>query len=285
MHRNANKKQQKRSNHSRVGPLESADSLTVRLRYPVRGSLSAAAVNVGKRWSVNAAYDVDPTLGSTATPGFTEYAALYTYYRVHTVTSHFECSNLDNIGTSLYWFYTNVDPGITGANWHDYAASALGGSAILAPFYSGKGTHVIHMKRNVSRILGMSTNQADSFRSVTASTPSDLAFFGVGIYSNAGTNFTNGVSYEGYIEMEIRFYARNEILTSYYLKPSPIELEAQRILFKEKRAVEMMAKLASQAQADELYKSQKDKELQETVTKLRARSSSVPVLPTVRWAQ
>lgn len=218
----------------RVQPVESADSVLVRLRYPIRGTLSTVGTVIAKRWTPNAAYDVDPVLGSTSTPGFSEYAALYTYYRVEHFKTHVKFSNLDNLSVSLYSVVSNTDPGTAGTNYFDYAQSALGRTFELAPFYSGAGSVTLNQKVDLKKLIGMNTAQADSFRSVTTSIPTDLVYWGFGIYSNAGTNFANGVGYTGYIEMYVRFYARQDQLLALD-RLSGVEEEANHRLFQMKR--------------------------------------------------
>ena len=224
----------------RVAPVESVDSLTVKLRYPIRGTLATVGTVISKRWTPNAAYDVDPVLGSTSTPGFSEYAALYTYYRVEKFRVHAKFSNLDNLSVSLYSVVSNTDPGTAGTNYFDYAQSAMGRTFELAPFYSGAGSVTLNQTVSVPKLLGMTTAQADSFRSVTTSIPTDLVYWGFGIYSNAGTNFANGVGYTGYIEMHVRFYSRQDQLLAMD-RLSGVEEEARRRIFKAKRAAELSA--------------------------------------------
>jgi hypothetical protein len=224
----------------KVAPVEAADSLDVKLRYPIRGTLATVGTVISKRYTPNAAYDVDPVLGSTSTPGFAEYAALYTYYRVHSYTIKIKFSNLDNLGISLYIVHSNTDPGTGGTNYHNYAQSAFGKTFELAPFYSGTGSVTVRQTIQVHKLLGMPILQADSFRSVTTSIPSDLVYMGFGIYSNAGTNFSNGVSFTGTITMHTRFYSRQDQLTSLN-RLSGAEWEADRVIFKMNRIKEMSA--------------------------------------------
>lgn len=214
--------------------MEAADSMTVKLRYPIRGTLATVGTVIAKRYTPNAAYDVDPVLGSTSTPGFAEYAGLYTYYRVEKFKTHVTFSNLDNLSISLYSVVSNTDPGTAGTNYNGYAQSAFGRTYELAPFYSGRGTITHNQTVSVPQVLGMATAQADSFRSVTTSIPTDLVYWGFGIYSNAGTNFANGVGYTGYIEMHVRFYSRQDQLLSLN-RLSGVEWEADRVIFKMKR--------------------------------------------------
>lgn len=210
----------------------SADSLTVKLRYPILGQLNAgAAIYAAKRFTPNSAYDVDPTVGSTSTPGFAEYAALYTYYRVTHYTVNVAFSNLDTTSTGLYICNTNTDPGTGGANYYDYAQNALGTTATLGSVNGGNNTFRYRRRIDVARILGMTPAQADSFRATTTSSPSDLVYWGFGLRSNTATVLTHGAAYNGYIEVSVRFYARQELLTAYF-RPSSVEWEAARQIYK-----------------------------------------------------
>jgi hypothetical protein len=241
-----------------VRPVESADSMIVRLRYPIRGTLAAVSTVIAKRWQPNGAYDVDPVLGSTSTPGFAEYAALYTYYRVTSFKVHAKFSNLDNLPYALYSVVSNTDPGTAGTNYYDFAQSAFGRTYELAPFYSGAGSTTHRQHINISKLVGMPIKQADSFRSVTTAIPADLVFWGVGLYSISGSNFLNGVAYDGYIEMRVKFYARQDQLLS-FLKPTPVESEAQRQIFKIhawKRLEDDLAKRIDPEKARKVFTSQ-----------------------------
>lgn len=60
------------------------NSRRVRLTYPAYLTMTESAVNGGveKLYRLNGPYDVDPTLGSTSTPGFAEMAAIFVSCRV-----------------------------------------------------------------------------------------------------------------------------------------------------------------------------------------------------------
>lgn len=220
---------------------------------------------------------MDPVLGSTSTPGFAEYAALYTYYRVEKFKPHVTFSNLDNLSVSLYCVVSNTDPGTAGTNYQSFAQSAFGRTYELAPFYSGRGTITHDQTVSVPEVLGMNTGQADSFRSVTTSIPSDLVYWGFGIYSNAGTNFANGVGYTGYIEMDVRFYSRHDQLLS-LSRLSGVEWEANRVIYKLNRQKEINSVSSVDA---EQAKRDFDKKVQELVAlKLASvKSNSTPIPP------
>lgn len=58
-------------------------SLVTRLRYIVNRNINNAGIQAASiQLNANGVYDVDPSLASTAVPGFNEFAALYQKYRV-----------------------------------------------------------------------------------------------------------------------------------------------------------------------------------------------------------
>lgn len=70
-----------------------AASTTVPFKYVVQGVLNnAGGVRASNRYNTDA-YDIDPSLGSTAMPGFTEWATLYQRFRPLKVRYEFEVAN------------------------------------------------------------------------------------------------------------------------------------------------------------------------------------------------
>jgi len=157
---------------------------------------------------------------------------------------HIDVNNLDNLGVALYWVNTNTDPGVGGTNYFSYASSPHCGTRSLGPFYSGRGGFTIDEVVPVNRLLGMPVTQADSFRAPVASTPTDLVYSGIGIYSTSTAAFTAGVSFAGHFDITVHFYARQDLLTAYL--PDPAEKEAERLVFKAKRYASDSARLERQ---------------------------------------
>jgi len=212
------------------------DEMDVVLGYPLGGQLAAAATTIAKVWTPNAAWDVDPVLGSTSTPGFAEWATLYTYYRVFKYKIELEMCNLDTTPTSVYFVHTNENPGTVGTSYLDYAAQAYCSHNMVG---NSTGFNKLRYRKtiNCAKLLGSAALEtADSLRSLTNAVPSDLLFFGIGLRSPASTNLTNGCVYSGYIFMTIRFYGRQNILTS--LNSVTFEFDAKRKEAKTKKFLE-----------------------------------------------
>lgn len=264
-----------RSNNVRIAPVSIAESTDVRLRYQIKGIIGGGgAFSHGLRWQPNCAFDVDPVLGSTSTPGFAEWAAMYSYYRVHRVTTHVVVCNLDNLAIEVSALVSNVDPGTVGSDWGTKAASsAFGFVGTLAPFYSGRGEQTIHRSFQVHKVLGMPVMQADSFRSPTTTVPTDKIFWGLAISSIAGTATVNGCSYDGWIEMETRFYGRYSTLTS--LPRDPAYLEAVRRVFKEQQSKDMVAALETRQKIEKQAREEDEKRVLKYLTRTQSQGTLV----------
>jgi hypothetical protein len=192
-----------------------ADETDVILDYPQQGVLFAAAPNIAKRWYGNAPYDVDPTVGSTATPGFAEWAAFYSYVRCEKYAVELHVTNLDAKGKSVYLIHTNTDPGTVGTNYELYATAAFGTTRLLSPM-GGMDRMVYKRTVPVTRLVGaVDVSTDDSFRSLTNSVPADLVYFGFGIQTVDGGNMATGVGYNLQIRMWCKFYGRKNTLTSF----------------------------------------------------------------------
>jgi len=208
------------------------DQTIVTLRYPVIVNIyTASAVTSAKRWQPNAAYDVDPTLGSTSTPGFTEWSAFYTYYRVRKYRVEVECVNMDPLSMGVFFCHLNTDPGTGGANYYSYASQAFGTQKMLSP--KGGLDRVTYVQTvPVAQLVGaVDVSTDDSLRASVTTVPADLVFFGIGIRTTTGGNLTVGVDVIGYIDMEVQFYGRKNTLTT-LLGPLIKDAEEQRVLQK-----------------------------------------------------
>lgn len=83
-----------------------ADRSFVKLRYietttPFMGG-AAVTNETFFIYNLNSAFDLNASLGNTATPGFSEWGNFYKRYRVHAVKVVFECVNANNFGTYMF---------------------------------------------------------------------------------------------------------------------------------------------------------------------------------------
>jgi len=218
------------------------DEMLVTLGYPLEGQIAdASTFHSAKRWQVNAAYDVDPILGSTSTPGFSEWAALYTYYRVIEYYIIILISNLDTQPYELDFVHSNEDPGNTGLQYHNYASQPYCSRSMIAA-KGGMDRATYHKKMICAKLLGsVAIETSDTTRALVNAVPADLLYFGVGVRSLTATNQTNGVVFTGSIRMRCRFYGRQNLLTTFKSINSDFEkkrLERKKSLLKLKKKKE-----------------------------------------------
>jgi len=169
-----------------------------------------------RRFISNGAWDVDPTLGSTATAGLAELATLYLYYRVVAYETTFNMANADTFPLSWYVVHTNTDPGTSGlTNYQGASANAFGAIGVLGAS-TGASTHKYRSKRmKVSEVVGaIDVETGDNWRGTTsAANPPDTIFVGVAFASPTGAVFVNGVVVNVCHRMWVRLYDRRLLTT------------------------------------------------------------------------
>ena len=188
---------------TRVAPDELDVPLLFRDFRTVSNGLAPVAAKV---FHSNAAYDVDPSLGSTETYGFDEYAALYSYYRV--ISYHYEITvvNPTDYQMMAYVLNTNTDPTVAGSRFDLYSTNPHCQSKLV----SSKSPNAITFRgrHTISQITGTpSIEMADSFRAVTTGVPSDLTWLTIAAEClSPATDIS--FSYDMKLTMKVRFYAR-----------------------------------------------------------------------------
>jgi hypothetical protein len=195
-------------------PLAIADGLQVKLRYilPIQTIGATASVLNSLRFTSNA-YDVDPSLGSTAMTGFAEYATIYSRFRTLDMSYDFTVVNLDAVGKEV----------ISGFLTASVAATALGSNYAENPYWKRKmiatsqGTSLCNMKGSLAVAKLFGTTQAlhdDLFvGTTTSSTLSANATMNVYIGCNSPIVPVNGFTVSGSVTLNIHFFRRNALLT------------------------------------------------------------------------
>jgi hypothetical protein len=168
----------------------------------------AASVNTGVRFSPTNAYDVDPTLGSTALPGFTELAGLYKFYRVASSRVKVAFYNKEAFPEVLYLLPTNTDFGanpstavqtsfLSNPNCKSQIIGPLtgGGKAILTHSISTAGYSGASVERAIDPYVGRTNGSAS---------PTNNYYWNIGCLGDA--NMVTGVDYVIQIWVTIRFF-------------------------------------------------------------------------------
>lgn len=135
------------------------------------------------------AYDVDPTVGSTAMPGFTEWAGMYRFYRVVSADAELHFSNSEAFTMTAYACPANSDPGAnySAATSVTYLANPLGRSTDLGPL-TGNGIGKMRLKGIGVRDYGGSWNpmNADNYSGSTGGgAPANNFYITVGTVGTA----------------------------------------------------------------------------------------------------
>lgn len=194
-------------------PLIAPDELDVRLQFRKYGTMTNGAAPIASVvFNPNAAYDVDPTLGSTETYGFDEYAALYSYYRV--VGYSYDVTLTSNSGYPLMTYVMNSNITLPGTSYSLYSTNPYCHSQLIAPLSGAPSTKRFRGYVPISKLAGTpSVESADSFRSLTTGNPADLVWLTIAGEALITTDFINALSYDVKIIMDVRFYSREVDLT------------------------------------------------------------------------
>jgi hypothetical protein len=188
-----------------------ADETDVTLRYRSVGVRNASTPQFAKSWTPNAAYDVDPLLGSTETYGFDEYAAFYSYYRVVEYSYKIQVSAISATTdpVTIYILNTNTQP--TGTAYDLFSTNPYCQTKPLTA-YGINNTLVFQGNHRVSQIVGsMTVETEDNYRALTTGVPSDLVWLTMA--GECRTNQNPAWEWVADIWMTVRFYGREIDLT------------------------------------------------------------------------
>jgi hypothetical protein len=192
---------------TRIAP----DELDVKLMYRTAAGLSNGGGGLAtKAFHTNAAFDVDPSLGSTETYGFDEYASLYTYYRV--IGYSYSCTVVNGTASPIlaYALNTNVDPTAIGTAFYLYSTNPHCQSKLISNV--SPNMHTFRGRHTIAQITGTTAVEtADTYRSLTSTIPSDLTWFTIGVESIGLASVT--ATFDFKLIMHVRFYSREVDLT------------------------------------------------------------------------
>jgi hypothetical protein len=194
----------------------------VTLPYSNYFNLTSPATLVATKYlNSNGAYDVDPLLASTATQGFAEWAAFYTYYRVIGYTYDIEVNNANNIPVIFTILNSNTSLGLstgigTSVDLYPYSNNPLAQSKLLSHAYNTHGYHRFKKSLTILEVVGSAAPETeDNYRGTAAANPVDLTYICMGVTSpEGGTNYpSNIVSAVVRLQLHIRFYDRKQLTT------------------------------------------------------------------------
>lgn len=177
----------------------------VRLKYAEYQTLTSAATFKNYRWNPNAAYDVDPVLGSTSTPFFAEWAGIYNFYRVIGYRYRITVVNKEVFPVTYVVINDNTDPG-TGGTLLGLGGNPKTQSATVAGT-AGPCRHVFKGSYRIADVVGSrSVENDDNFAALTNTVPANRTWLTIGADTTSGSVLTNGFVVNVEIIMQIRFY-------------------------------------------------------------------------------
>jgi hypothetical protein len=190
-----------------LGWAASRYNCTLRLHKSVLiNNATGMAANV--RFEPTYAYDVDPTVGSTAMPGFTELAGIYRLYRVQHATIRVSFSNIETFPVVAYICPVNTDPG---ANYsttvaQQYLANLLSRRRSLGPT-TGEGVCDLVDRQSTKYFAGANDPKiVDTYCGSTngGTVPTNNWYWTVGVISSAA--MVSGVYADVYVDINLDFF-------------------------------------------------------------------------------
>jgi hypothetical protein len=186
-----------------------ADSTRTTLRFWLSLAVTANSSTPAPayRFKPTAAYDVDPNVASTATPGFSEMAAFYLSYRVKGSRIKVQVVNQSSTAGELIVVPLNLDPGAailpnTVISWKSNPYSKFNMIST-----AGGPVTTVSQQMTTRKIYGNKmTDYDDNFSSPTSSTPVNNWFWAIGVYTMATT--TSTFLLDLCIDMDVEFFDR-----------------------------------------------------------------------------
>lgn len=203
---------------SRPLEVQFPDKLRVTLSFTefIQQSIAIGNNNTTQRFRPTNAFDVDPVLGSTAVPGFTEMAALYSTYRV--VASSIKLETVQNGTQSMVSSVVvplNADPGASPSatvvqSWFSTFHSKRAGLANL-----GGPVAIIRNEMTTERIFGTKAVYFDdNFSAPVSGGPTNNWFWAIG-WVSGGNAVGSAIVVTGNVEirLDVEFFNRIMITT------------------------------------------------------------------------
>jgi hypothetical protein len=182
------------------------------LRFEKHVSFSQNTIaSTSVRYKPTFAYDIDPNLGSTAMPFFTEYTAMYGGYRVLWYSADITFANQEAFDVTAYALTVAADPG---ANVSVAVAQSFLSNLKAKKCQLGRATTPNRGRIRVSDSVARYSGQAwpkifDPYSGAGTTTPQDILYFHVGAVPTNGTStFTTstGVAISISINVRIAFF-------------------------------------------------------------------------------
>jgi len=189
------------------GPNFMFDRLRTRLRFENSGTLNNAGVShASARLSPTFAYDIDPNLGSTSMPGFTELATLYRFYRCTGLDFSVCFANNEAFNAQCFIAAVNFDPGANTAVSQNYLSSRTSKNGMVGPL-TGMNLRTLKLDHIELAHFGGSANAFvdDAYSGLSSGgSPSNVMWVTWGV--TAQGNLVSGLYVSTTTEIDIEFF-------------------------------------------------------------------------------
>lgn len=182
-------------------------SLEIKLRYNIERRLNAAASYDSFGWNAGGMYDVDPSLGSTAMPGFVEWMALYNTYQVISARVNVAVTNLSATTPYELQFLFLQGTVAAGALVPTYYGNAYSETKMVS-IAGGQDRAFYKKKINLADIVGAEQywGEVSNYTGTAGTNPATPIQFVFGQSSPTGAS-SSGCCIAGYIEFIARLSA------------------------------------------------------------------------------
>lgn len=190
-----------------VGRLPLPPRCNIWTRFAKQIDISNAAVPYANiRFQPTFAYDVDPVVGSTAMPFFSEMAGLYRFYRCIESRITVNLANADSAPVTCVVCPVNFDPGVNTASFQNYFSNPLSHHDILASTSGNSKGRLTASARTDSFAGAKWTGAIDGYCGPAAGTtaPNNNWYWFVGGHNL--NNFTNGFFADVIIDIHLCFF-------------------------------------------------------------------------------
>jgi len=157
------------------------------------------------RYSLSNAFDIDPTTGSTAMPGYSELSQLYRRYRI--VSSHVWVAfvNGETFAGTCYVCPVNADPTANASQYQSFISNPLCREAGLGAI-TGTSRAVLQITASPEQFGGSAdTLTDDSYSALVNAAPVNGIWVAIGFYNQTGSQ-TTGISLSVRIKTILDFY-------------------------------------------------------------------------------
>lgn len=195
------------------------DKMFVQLNYMDTTSrvLAAAGNPFGYiRYFSNGMFDANPLILTSPIPGFTELAALYEQYRVHSIKVSLRFCNQETFPSVVVIWPTDQDQ--SGLISQSYLQEMCGNAFAKYKQVSSKGgldAGEINFYLSHKKLIGTKVyNTANEYSAFVTANPARLTYVNVGCYSMDNSNYTAAnIPFEVRLTYYAEFYNRKQLTT------------------------------------------------------------------------